>query len=86
MGAGNDYDLGDVGGEAEHTLTLNEMPIHSHPLDMRLSATTGGYYAQPPYSANNGTLYERGTKNAGGSQPHNNLPPYQAVFMWQRTA
>ena len=22
----------------------------------------------------------------GGSQPHNNMPPYLAVYMWKRTA
>ena len=24
--------------------------------------------------------------NAGGNQPHNNMPPYLAVYMWKRTA
>ena len=26
------------------------------------------------------------TMYAGGNQPHNNLPPYLAVYMWRRTA
>lgn len=25
-------------------------------------------------------------KNDGGSQPHNNMPPYLSVYMWKRTA
>ena len=29
--------------------------------------------------------YSVGTFQVGGSQPHNNLPPYYAVYIWQRT-
>ena len=25
-------------------------------------------------------------QNTGGSQPHNNIPPYLAVFIWKRTS
>lgn len=86
LSAGDTYTAGDTGGEAEHTLTVNEMPVHSHHFDMRLNATTGGYYAQPPYAGNNGTVNERGTKNEGGGLAHNNMPPYLTVYMWKRTA
>lgn len=27
-----------------------------------------------------------GTSSAGGGQPHNNMPPYKAVYIWERTA
>ena len=30
VGAGSDYSVGDTGGEAEHTLTIGEMPRHNH--------------------------------------------------------
>ena len=30
VGAGNEYDVGDTGGEASHTLTIDEMPSHNH--------------------------------------------------------
>lgn len=33
---------------------------------------------------NTGTVIE--TMPSGGSSPHNNMPPYLAVYMWQRTA
>ena len=31
LGAGNSYSVKTTGGEANHTLTINEMPSHSHP-------------------------------------------------------
>lgn len=47
-----------------------------------------------PTVATNGTLYAAGTSKSnpvytrenGGGQPHNNMPPYLAVYMWERTA
>lgn len=30
VGAGNSYQVGEIGGEATHTLTVDEMPNHSH--------------------------------------------------------
>ena len=30
VGAGGDYSVGDIGGEASHTLTIDEMPSHNH--------------------------------------------------------
>lgn len=30
--------------------------------------------------------FEAKTNPVGGSEPHNNMPPYIAVYMWVRTA
>ena len=30
--------------------------------------------------------FEALTSHAGGSEPHNNMPPYLAVYMWKRIA
>lgn len=57
--------------------------------------TTPGYsvnidYASSNYHAPNITLHsaivgtDATTGNIGGSQPHNNMPPYLAVYMWKR--
>ena len=32
----------------------------------------------------NGWIWGYNTGNVGGNQPHNNMPPYLAVYMWKR--
>jgi len=98
VGAGSTYTLGATGGEATHTLTENEMPSHNHSYENGGSAVTiyanqnvlftvgfalGTNTSGAWYGANKsiGSI-----NNKGGGQAHNNMPPYQAVYMWQRTA
>lgn len=88
LAAGNTYAAGDTGGEAEHTLTVDEMPSHNQKI--AVADTASGNISAPNmirYS-NSSTAYlgELETKSAGGGQPHNNMPPYLAVYMWKRTA
>ena len=40
VGAGNGYAVGSTGGEATHTLTVNEMPSHNHGATLSLSGLT----------------------------------------------
>jgi microcystin-dependent protein len=91
LAAGDSYEVGSIGGEATHTLTVDEMPSHTHiaanytgmvgwsgssPSRSYLNNTNDGYVG-----SNNPT-----TKATGGSAAHNNMPPYLAVYMWRRTA
>lgn len=74
-----------TGGAKTHTLTVNEMPAHNHP--MRFGNPAGGDGTGYAYSGTAGT----GTSpfnplNVGGGQAHNNLQPYIVVRMWKRTA
>lgn len=86
LGADTTYTAGSTGGEAAHTLTVDEMPKHNHGLDNYNSAgnatpfLTVQHQEKIGYGGNVQTMY------AGGNQPHNNLPPYLAVYMWRRTA
>lgn len=86
LGADSTYAAGSTGGEAAHQLTTAEMPSHNHALDNYnvTGGTTSFMTVQANdkrgYSGNVNTLY------TGGNQPHNNMPPYLAVYMWQRTA
>lgn len=82
LAAGRVYGAGTTGGEAEHTLTVDEMPAHTHEYPYRVYATgtTGSnrrFVMQDQFAQ---------TSSAGGDQPHNNMPPYLAVYVWQRTA
>lgn len=76
-GAGNIYSIGATGGEAMHTLTIAEMPAHTHTLSARLDTTEGhwdyGRWQNDPPGA---TLT---TGSTGGGDPHENRPPYYAM-------
>lgn len=93
LSAGDTYEAGETGGEVTHTLTVAEMPEHSHGVkiyeskgvsaDENYSFVTAASWWNDVY-ANNGKLLE--IANNGSTQPHNNMPPYLTVHMWQRTA
>lgn len=75
-----------VGGEATVTLTERQVPRHVHALPMleERSELSGSSY--PVFSNQNthpsrpGTNATLNTQPAGGSSPHNNLPPYIALY------
>lgn len=86
------YTGGETGGEAEHLLTVNEIPAHNHAiLDQTTTEssapTAGAGLAKTDARATQGSKYWWGnTMETGGSKPHNNLPPYLVVYIWKRTA
>lgn len=88
LAAGDSYSAGATGGEATHTLTVREMPSHIHAMMYYLAngSTPWGYNFQSPGAPSDPTLASGGMYPAGGSQPHNNMPPYLAVYIWKRTA
>lgn len=102
LACGDNYQNGAAGGEATHTLTINEMPSHTHDVKQRESSpapvssfynnvyTEGGIEHVLAQSARI-TINQNATDhlfntNTGGGQAHNNMPPYLAVYMWKRTA
>lgn len=79
----DDYTIGTTGGEATHTLTVREMPSHNHE-SLYAEFTSGGHSRiTATTNTNDMSTY---SKYTGGSQPHNNMPPYIAVYMWRRIA
>jgi len=78
VGAGSTYGLGDQGGENYHTLTIAEMPSHSHtytPPVANIDLEAPG--APDILAAGLGTPTQTGS--AGSGDEHENRPPYIAV-------
>lgn len=85
LAAGTTYNGGDTGGEAKHTLTSREMPTHSHALDVRYNTGSGSASVVDVVGpTKHGLAYM--TEAIGGNQPHNNMPPYLVVYVWERIA
>ncbi len=84
---GNGFILAETGGAEEITLSVNQLPAHSHPLVATTSAGTAAspqgnvlaasgssnVYRPAPGAA---ALAPEAVGSAGGSQPHSNLQPY----------
>ena len=89
---------GEMGGEATHTLTVNEMP--SHGAHLYTSSIVGTGTATSKYLGNMSSYgsvargwitsasneYYPAGQYVGGGAKHNNMPPYLAVYMWKRIA
>lgn len=86
---GNGVTLGQKAGEETHTLTANEMPMHTHvpmadgsgtpadasPVNNVWVTQSGNTYGTAVTGSMNGTALAA----AGGSQPHANMQPYLAL-------
>ena len=99
IGAGSSYTIGSEGGEVTHLLTVNEMPSHTHPIKRNDTWETAGFTIidlksgskwgvgpNKTYTGDAGVGPYGNIGNTGGDTPHNNMPPYRAVWMWRRTA
>lgn len=75
-------------GEAEVTLSIDEMPQHSHAqyVTAKTSPTTG---VRVDYNEDGASgAFEQGinTGNTGNGQPHNNMQPSITVYRWIRVS
>jgi len=85
---------GATGGAETHTLTVAQMPSHTHiqdPHAHNLSSSDAGAMngtVRPGDNVNTiSTSQTTATnQNTGGGEAHNNLQPYIVVYMWRRTA
>lgn len=90
LAAGDTYSNGSTGGEANHKLTVAEMPSHKHQIktnnDDFNNSAGGGNYGTTHDGANSWYNTNWYTENSGGNAAHNNMPPYLTVYMWERVA
>ena len=71
-----------IAGEDQHTLTVPEIPAHTHnffPL-VTADANNGG-----ANGVQYGTTANVATSSTGGGAAHNNLPPFYGVYFIKRT-
>jgi len=85
------HTLGERGGEQAHTLSIAELPTHTHAFNasanpaqantatasMVLAASSASRLYGPP--SNLGPMDQRAIGNVGGSQPHQNMQPYLTI-------
>lgn len=87
LACGDAYLNGSIGGETNHTLTINEMPSHNHATiangkyDDTNFSVAGGYMLVAGFARHNSSCV---TSTVGGNLAHNNMPPYLAVYVWKR--
>lgn len=93
MGTGPDgttYQIGEMAGTEQVTLTTQQIPNHSHPLTASLAqaadqAPSGALLAQSTVAdmyiqdSPDGNLVANAVGPAGGSQPHENTQPFLCI-------
>lgn len=75
--------IGLTGGERNVTLTVGQLPSHSH--GSVYSGTADGT-KNTAWLASGGDKMAYGALYAGGGEAHNNMPPYIQISAWRRTA
>ena len=85
MHMGNGHVLGELAGEQNHTLTISELPTHTHTWGATNAAanapnpTSNLLGAAPEYNSsgtNSVAMYPGVLSTVGGSQPHQNMQPF----------
>jgi hypothetical protein len=89
--SGTAINEGDTGGEEKHSLTVPEIPAHSHVLLVSQSETQGGDTVLRLRPNINEEQSDANSADTGGDPttgivvPHNTIPPYRARYFIKRT-
>ena len=73
--------LNETGGAETHTLSVNELPSHTHTYG---KSTTSENMSLDDIGGLRGAA-NADTGATGGGAAHNNIQPYITVYMWKRT-
>lgn len=98
LAAGDLYSAGSTGGNAEHKITIDEVPSHRHTLTPYIRSSSGvesettGYatiltsdnLVAPGQSVKTSAVFAGNSDYTGGSKSMNIMPPYLAVYVWTR--
>jgi hypothetical protein len=74
--------VGNTAGERNVTLTVEQIPSHAHDMNNKQCALTRKSSSGQNFdggSFGNCTPSQQFTQSTGGSQPHNNMPPYYVL-------
>lgn len=81
-GAGGEgHTVGEIGGEENVTLNVEQIPSHTHRINMYVSYTdtsASSDFVYPSMTAT-GTRYTN-TESTGGTKSHQNMPPYMVLY------
>jgi microcystin-dependent protein len=87
MQQGSGYIIGQMSGEENHTLTVQQIPAHTHAV-MGMAAATGNGISGNVYGGGGLSAFKSATgenmngqvvQNNAGGQPHSNIMPFLAV-------
>lgn len=86
---GNGFILAETGGAEEITLTVSQIPAHSHPMLAQAAAASSASPKDNVLAQPTASIYNTGTNMVnmaaqaigpvGGSQPHTNFQPYLCI-------
>ena len=79
VGAGSAYSIGNTGGQNSVTLTVNQIPAHTHTYE-RTDVGINVNDRPWPASNNDCDMTTQNTSSTGGGQSHENRPPYYALM------
>ena len=96
IGSGGTYTTGGTGGETNVTITVNQIPGHSHVQKLAVFGIGQPIMVEGPQSEDGYQVASQGAKSAngtpvqteasGGGQAHNNMPPYIGCNIWRKIA
>jgi microcystin-dependent protein len=78
-GAGSAYLVGDTGGADDVTLTVNEMPAHTHQYDKPTFNVDVETVGVPDPTGVGEPQLSTSTSSTGGGDAHENRPPFTAL-------